>query len=120
MDRDPSRFLERSSTRSAAGVGTAVDDRPEDVAQGSTSALERGLGLIDSIFEGPHWPPPRWVIAAGLGAIGLIALLLRFWAMTRFGLNSDEAVYIGQAANLAGIEQLSDHFSVFRAHPLLF
>ena len=40
--------------------------------------------------------------------------------MNDVGFNSDEAVYSGQAATLAGHEEFSNYFSVFRAHPILF
>jgi 4-amino-4-deoxy-L-arabinose transferase-like glycosyltransferase len=45
---------------------------------------------------------------------------LRFWQLTAVGFNSDEAVYAGSAASLAGNTTLSPMFPVFRAHPLLF
>jgi hypothetical protein len=36
------------------------------------------------------------------------------------GYNTDEAVYAGQAAAIAGVPVLKDIFPVFRAHPMLF
>jgi hypothetical protein len=42
------------------------------------------------------------------------------WALGEVGFNSDEAVYAGQAAALAGDPALAGLFPVFRAHPLLF
>ena len=39
---------------------------------------------------------------------------------TATGFNSDEAVYAGQAAALAGDPELSRFFPIFRAHPMLF
>lgn len=48
------------------------------------------------------------------------AFILRFAALGRLGLNSDEAVYSGQAATLAGVEGFAEDFSIFRAHPLLY
>lgn len=33
--------------------------------------------------------------------------------------NNDEAIYSGQAATLAGYEEFAEHFSIYRAHPLL-
>lgn len=53
-------------------------------------------------------------VTAGVGVV------LRFLALGDLGLNSDEAVYSGQAASLAGIDGFIDDFSPFRAHPLLF
>jgi len=50
----------------------------------------------------------------------LVASFLRILNLGSVGFNSDEAVYAGQAAVLAGNEQLAKYFSIFRAHPLLF
>lgn len=49
-----------------------------------------------------------------------MAIALRFMQMDRLGLNSDEAVYAGQAATLAGVPGFAEDFSIFRAHPLLY
>ena len=48
------------------------------------------------------------------------SLLLRLWAIDALGVNSDEAVYAGQAASLARDPAFLPFFPVFRAHPLLF
>lgn len=55
-----------------------------------------------------------------LAAILLLGGVLRLWALDAVGFNSDEAVYAGQAASLAGDQQTSELFPIFRAHPLLF
>ncbi len=47
-----------------------------------------------------------------------LAAFLRFWQLDRVGFNSDEAVYSGTAASLAGNDVLRTMFPVFRAHPL--
>jgi hypothetical protein len=52
-------------------------------------------------------------------AIVAIACSVRFWDLGQIGFNNDEAVYSGQAATLAGYEDFSRHFSIYRAHPLL-
>jgi Dolichyl-phosphate-mannose-protein mannosyltransferase len=49
-----------------------------------------------------------------------IGILLRYWQLNNLGYNSDEAVYAGQAASIAGQEQYLQYFPIFRAHPLLF
>jgi 4-amino-4-deoxy-L-arabinose transferase-like glycosyltransferase len=49
----------------------------------------------------------------------VLSLSLRLWNIGESGFNSDEAVYSGQAASLAGVEEFNQHFSLFRAHPLL-
>src|SRR5512142_2116549 len=45
---------------------------------------------------------------------------IRVWQINALGLNSDEAVYSGQAAAIAEVPYLKDFFPVFRAHPLLY
>lgn len=50
----------------------------------------------------------------------LAGALLRLWQLNLHGVNSDEAVYLGQAAALADEPTLSRFFPLFRAHPLLF
>lgn len=47
------------------------------------------------------------------------AIVLRVWGLGVAGFNNDEAIYSGQAATLAGKEDFQNHFSIFRAHPLL-
>lgn len=61
--------------------------------------------------------PPRWVINI---AILMIAVVLRLWQVNAIGFNSDEAVYSGQGASIAGDAALRSIFPIFRAHPLLF
>ena len=51
--------------------------------------------------------------------VALVATIPRVYALSRLGLNSDEAVYAGQAATLAGAPGMNSYFSLFRAHPLL-
>src|SRR5512132_3114357 len=58
-----------------------------------------------------------WVIVLVAMAAGAF---LRLWQINAFGYNTDEAVYSGQAAAIAGVPGLKDNFPVFRAHPLLF
>jgi hypothetical protein len=57
------------------------------------------------------------LLLGGILAIGLVVRLL--W-INSVGFNSDEAVYAGQAASIAGDTQLFPYFPIFRAHPLLF
>jgi hypothetical protein len=58
--------------------------------------------------------------ATPLILILLVAAFLRLWQLTATGFNSDEAVYTGTAASLAGDDRLGSLFPVFRAHPVLF
>lgn len=57
----------------------------------------------------------RGLLAAAL----LLAAGLRLAGLRAVGLNSDEAVYMGQAAALAEVPELAALFPIFRAHPLL-
>src|SRR5215204_4732642 len=50
----------------------------------------------------------------------IIGTFLRCWQLGALGFNSDEAVYAGQAASIAGQEAYLPYFPIFRAHPLLF
>lgn len=103
--------------RSATGLDERTEEPPSDVVDGT----DRAVGpFIPNLGNGVRLPPPPWVIGLAVGGLAVMAVLLRLWAMNRFGLNSDEAVYIGQAANLAGNDTLAEDFSVFRAHPLAF
>jgi hypothetical protein len=52
--------------------------------------------------------------------IGAPAVILRTWQIDSLGVNSDEAVYAGQAASLTSDPDLQPYFPMFRAHPLLF
>ena len=52
--------------------------------------------------------------------VAIPGAFLRVWHIDSLGVNSDEAVYAGQAASLAGDPELSPFFPIFRAHPLLF
>lgn len=67
--------------------------------------------------RGRAWAGRTPVALVALVAVGAV---LRLWALDAVGFNSDEAVYAGQAANLAGLPELSTLFPLFRAHPLLF
>ena len=68
----------------------------------------------------------RWHRVRGLldrhGFLGVLALgaFLRLWRLDAVGFNSDEAVYAGQAASIAGQPAYLEYFPIFRAHPLLF
>jgi len=59
---------------------------------------------------------PRLLMAAAV----ISAVFMRVWEINTLGYNTDEAVYAGQAAAIAGVPTLKEIFPVFRAHPLLF
>ena len=52
--------------------------------------------------------------------VAVPSLVLRLLVIDALGVNSDEAVYAGQAASLARDPAFLPFFPVFRAHPLLF
>ncbi len=62
------------------------------------------------------WPVPTTV---WLGLTLLLGLVVRLTNLNAFGFNSDEAVYAGQSASLAGNPLFVNQFPIFRAHPLL-
>jgi hypothetical protein len=66
--------------------------------------------------------PTRWrakaLTALTLTVITGLAIGLRFWQLDKIGFNSDEAVYSGTAASIAGNDTMRSLFPIFRAHPL--
>jgi len=84
----------------------AADALTRLVARVAPPAANRGRALI--------------VRAGPLTAVVAAAAFLRFWQLDRIGFNSDEAVYAGTAASIAGDQSLRTMFPVFRAHPVLF
>lgn len=64
-------------------------------------------------------PESRLLTVAALLAIVSIGGFLRLWQLGAVGYNSDEAVYSGTAASLAGDQRLAQFFPVFRAHPMM-
>lgn len=63
---------------------------------------------------------PRRMAGLALLAITIVAVVPRVWNLMALGFNSDEAVYAGQAASIAGDPTYLQYFPIFRAHPLLF
>ncbi len=61
----------------------------------------------------------RRVAIVGITAILVVGAVIRLANINSVGLNSDEAVYSGQAAALAGNTDYQQFFAIFRAHPLL-
>jgi len=70
---------------------------------------------VDDGTERPRIPAWVWV-----AAILAVATVVRVWQLNRVGFNSDETVYAGQAASIAGNVTLQKFFPIYRAHPLLF
>src|SRR3954452_937307 len=61
----------------------------------------------------------RRLAILGLVVVVAIGAAIRLVDLTTIGLNSDEAVYSGQAAALSGDVGFQQFFAIFRAHPLL-
>ncbi len=78
--------------------------------------LSRGRALVDW----RSWDREAVARVAGVAVVVAVAGGLRVWGLNRFGYNTDEAVYAGQAAAIARAPILKDIFPIFRAHPLLF
>ncbi len=78
-------------------------------------ALHRGRGNRISAFVSSGWV----ATSAALILIVATAAFVRFVGLSQIGFNSDEAVYSGQAASIAGFQPYGQLFGVFRAHPLL-
>src|SRR5688500_5092149 len=57
-----------------------------------------------------------WVLVLALA----VGMFLRLSQINAVGFTTDEAVYAGQAAAIAGDPALKPFFPMFRAHPLLF
>ena len=64
-------------------------------------------------------PARRLRTALFLVCILAVASATRLWNLNAVGFNSDEAVYAGQGASLAGNPHYTPYFPVFRAHPML-
>ena len=91
----------------AAPLPAATSDRPAS----RRTTLDRKILSIGST---------GWVLTAGaLLLIAGTAAYVRFVGLSQVGFNSDEAVYSGQAAAIAGFQPYGQLFGVFRAHPLL-
>ncbi len=60
-----------------------------------------------------------WANRLFLAVILAEGAFLRLWQIGYLGYNTDEAVYSGTAAAIAGDPALAPYFPIFRAHPLL-
>src|SRR5207237_897629 len=57
---------------------------------------------------------PRDRTAWALGLVLAAGVLLRVWQIDAIGLNSDEAVYVGQSAGIGHVQGLEPYFPIFR------
>lgn len=105
------------STTTSVRIGPPTVD-PDPVVEQAPARVVRTWRLVQAwlVGRGLH----GLVRIAPLTAITGLAAVLRFWQLTAIGFNSDEAVYAGTAASIAGDQSLRGMFPVFRAHPLFF
>ena len=96
LSDDRAGVMERGPASPAGGTRPEVTEKP---------TLKQRL-----------WPVPNTI---WLGLTLALGLLVRLTNLNAFGFNSDEAVYAGQSASLAGNPLFVNQFPIFRAHPLL-
>ena len=76
---------------------------------------------VESAFvRAREWLLPRARAHVAIGSVLVVGLVVRLLWINATGYNSDEAVYAGQGASIAGDMELFPYFPIFRAHPLLF
>ena len=119
----------RTRTRLAASL-PAVPVLTASVEEPTPAAVEVRAPAPAEPFDEPpsrqrgrRWPgrpPSRTLLPiAGLAFVIASAAYVRYVGLAQVGFNSDEAVYSGQAAAIAGFQPYGELFGVFRAHPLL-
>ena len=93
---------------SRSAVPTSSESRQPNVAL-TQSLAQRLVALVELIS-------PLHLVTIAV----LAGTLLRLWRIVAVGYNSDEAVYAGQAASLVNDPEISKHFPLVRAHPMLY
>ncbi len=91
-------------------------DRPAVVVLEEEPELVEPVVTVEISTAAPATHRWHYLMCAIVVAVGFV---LRVVNLAAVGLNSDEAVYAGQGGALLGVGELDQHFSVFRAHPLL-
>ena len=89
------------------GLAPPLPGSVDDLA-GAADESERSAAVATGRRAGRRRP---WALeAAALAVIVAVGGLLRFWNLDRVGFRGDEAVYAGQAAVLAGVDELQRWF----------
>src|SRR5690348_10484494 len=94
-----------------------------------SSLVPERVSVTEALSGAPDGPAPSYrpggrgrlnglLMTLPVGLVLLVAAVLRFWQLDRVGFNSDEAVYSGTAAAIAGNDVMRSMFPIFRAHPL--
>lgn len=115
----------RRRSRSLRGEPRApAYEMPAAVAAAAASSTSLVAVPTAAAVAIAHSPKRRGLRHLALPAVGLAVVIataayVRYVGITQVGLNSDEAVYSGQAAAIAGFQPYGQLFGVFRAHPLL-
>lgn len=95
-------------------VKLPVVDRNDSAATVTEPELSSGARIPVARTWGSALRRRAFLVVLGIG------IVLRCWQLNSLGFNSDEAVYAGQAASIAGQEAYLPYFPIFRAHPVLF
>ena len=119
----------RSVTQAVSRVGDELS-RLAQLASARRAAIASSTGSLTQLPSYEMFRPRTRLasftisrsvaVAIALGTVLAIGSFVRLWALNRYGFNSDEAVYGGQGASIAGHAELSEFFPTFRAHPLLY
>jgi 4-amino-4-deoxy-L-arabinose transferase-like glycosyltransferase len=95
-------------------VGQEQDFMQQDQAK---SLTDNAFKLRDVSVRLLNTPWMLWLALLGVVAAGVT---IRMVGLQQVGLNSDEAVYVSQAAGILNNAELKPFFPLFRAHPLLY
>jgi 4-amino-4-deoxy-L-arabinose transferase-like glycosyltransferase len=109
----PSRRVAPSTTRAVSNAGSRRSRSvTSELTDSRVAALPARGVVVLAAWAG-------WLPAVGLAVAVVVGAAVRLVGVGDIGFNSDEAVYAGQAAALAGNADYAQFFAIFRAHPLL-
>jgi len=113
----PARSGYGAASDNGSGPGVSGLNVTDHIAQPDTARDPVKPGAAN-----PRRSILRRLVYPGLPVLAVIVLaaVFRLWHLNAVGFNTDEAVYTGSAASIAGKTTLAPMFPAFRAHPLLF